>query len=335
MTPGETRAEFERPAGRASRRSRPATRCTARTNTSPGSRSRCATASHPLAARQAEAGRHSRRSPRAGDRRARREVLPPERVVQGGYPLDMRYAGPREALLHAVFRQNYGCSHLIVGRDHAGVGDYYGPFDAHRIFDEIPRLARNPAAEDRLDVLVLRVRRHGVRRAHARTRGRPAPGVGHQASQWLSKGATCRPNSRGPKCSRSCASTTRASRTMRKSKRSSRVTRLADRAATLHAPNLSMRAIPRPLPEGKLLIIGGAAIGIWLAPFSPLSYAADLISASRGRPLKRIAVSTTRLHGSDHVCRDRGTGQKVARGRTTTWIATGEPALQQRGWRMD
>ncbi len=60
-------------------------------------------------------------------------------TIQGGYPMEMRYAGPREALLHAIIRQNYGCSNLVIGRDHAGVGSYYGPFDSQRIFDEIPR----------------------------------------------------------------------------------------------------------------------------------------------------------------------------------------------------
>ena len=61
-----------------------------------------------------------------------------ENVVQGGYPLDMRYAGPREGLLHATFRQNYGVNRMIIGRDHAGVGDFYGMFEAQEIFDRIP-----------------------------------------------------------------------------------------------------------------------------------------------------------------------------------------------------
>ena len=62
--------------------------------------------------------------------------FPENTVMVTGYGFDMLYAGPREAVLHAVFRQNMGCTHLIVGRDHAGVGDYYGAFDAQTIFAE-------------------------------------------------------------------------------------------------------------------------------------------------------------------------------------------------------
>ena len=64
--------------------------------------------------------------------------FPENTVMVSGYGFDMLYAGPREAVLHAVFRQNAGCTHLIVGRDHAGVGDYYGAFDSQTIFENIP-----------------------------------------------------------------------------------------------------------------------------------------------------------------------------------------------------
>jgi len=118
----------------------------------------------------------------------------PATVVQAGYPLDMRYAGPREALLHALFRQNYGCSHLIVGRDHAGVGSYYGPFDAHRIFDEIPRnaLETHPL---KMDVTFWCYRCGGMASGRTCAHGDAdrLQVSGTQLRQWLSKASPVPP----------------------------------------------------------------------------------------------------------------------------------------------
>jgi len=73
-----------------------------------------------------------------------RDYFPQDRVVLSTFETEMRYAGPKEAIFHAIARKNYGCDHIIIGRDHAGVGDFYGPYDAHQIFDYFPDLGIEP-----------------------------------------------------------------------------------------------------------------------------------------------------------------------------------------------